>query len=78
MATIDDRATVDRLIAGKGRIDPEDAPDNPWATKIVEYTTPEGRIAWGVVFEHERDQRRYEVATAFVWNPRVIWARNRW
>jgi len=75
MSTFDSKNLIDRLIAGNGRIDPEDAPDNPWAVKIVEYTTPEGHKAWGVVFETDADPGRYERETQYVRKPRVIWRR---
>jgi hypothetical protein len=77
MATIDSKSFIDQLIAGHGRIDPEDAPDNPWVDKIVEYTNYEGGTCWGIVFETDRGamRDRYEVETAYVRNPRVIWRR---
>lgn len=75
MATINSRKLIDALIAGNGRIDPEDAPDNPAAIKIVAYTTPEGARVWGVVFERERDPDRYERPTQYVKDPIVIWRR---
>lgn len=77
MATFDSKRFVDQLIAGNGRIDPEEAPDNPWAVKIVEYTNMAGRQAWGVVFANEAPETwgRYEVETEYVGAPRVIWER---
>lgn len=75
MATMDSADLIQQLIAGNGRIDPEEAPDNPWATKIVEYTNVSGRQTWGVVFEGE-NQNRYEEETPFVRHPRVIWRRS--
>ena len=76
MATFDDRSYVKRLIAAGGRVDPENAPDNPYASRIVEYENMEGRTAWGVVFEGDGNQHRYEEETEYVHNPRVIWKRN--
>lgn len=76
MATIDLKKIIDQLIAGNGRIDPEDdAPDNPLVVRIVEYTNFEGAQTWGVVFEHEPfiQWMRYETPTEYVRNPRVIW-----
>jgi hypothetical protein len=77
MGTFGDRKFVDSFIAGNGRPvdDQEDAPDNPRAIKIVEYTTLEGATVWGVVFENEPEHMRdrYEQPTAFVNHPRVIW-----
>jgi hypothetical protein len=76
MGTFDDKAMIDRMIAGNGWL-PEcgdhDTPDNPPAVRIVEYTTPEGATTWGVVFRGERDPGRYERPTYYVQNPRVIW-----
>jgi hypothetical protein len=70
MATIDNKALIDELIANNGQYQ-----DDPPAVEIVEYTTPEGRIAWGVTWasEHPLRHRRYEVETEYVRNPRVIW-----
>lgn len=77
MATIDSREFVDRLIAGNGRLpeDQEEAPDNPAAIRIVEYTNQYGRRTWGVVFEGDFDPYRYEHETQFVREPHVIWTR---
>ena len=75
MGTTDNRAFVDQLIAGNGRIDPAEAPDNPWCVKIVEYINMSGRKAWGMVFEGERAQDRYDYETEYIHNPRVIWRR---
>lgn len=78
MGTFDDKAMVDRMIAGNGWL-PEcgdhDAPDNPPAIRITAYTTPEGATAYGVVFEHERDIDRYQHPSQYIRNPRVIWER---
>jgi hypothetical protein len=90
MATFDDKATIDKIIAGNGWSDPsyavdgEDGPADPPVIKIVEYTNAEGRQTWGVVFENELRLRnrdgsrvadRYEVPTQYVRNPKVIWRR---
>ena len=75
MATVNSRSFIDRLIAGNGQIDPEDAPDNPWAVRIVEFTNMAGRRAWGVVFEGERDLYRYELESEFLHDPKLIWTR---
>ncbi len=76
MATFDDRWLVEALIAGGGRLpwDREDAPDNPPAVRIVEYTNAAGRATWGVVFRGDRDPDRYERETPFVRRARVVWA----
>ena len=75
MATFTSRAIVDRLIAGGGWETPDDhdAPDNPQVIRIVEYTTPEGQVCWGVVFAGDRDPHRYEVPSQWVRYPRVIY-----
>lgn len=82
MATIDNKAIIDKLIAGNGVYTEEnDDPDYPYpdpaAVKIIEYTNREGRTTWGVVFETERREShdRYEEETEYVRNPRVIWRR---
>jgi hypothetical protein len=72
------RAIVDRLIAGDGWL-PEhpdhDAPDNPRAELIVEYTDQGGKLAYGVTFSHESGSRqeRYLVESAYIREPRVFW-----
>lgn len=77
MATMDNREFVDRLIAGNGRLpeDQEDAPDNPPAIRIVEYTNQGGHRVYGVAFEGDFNPYRYETETQFVVGPRVIWTR---
>lgn len=77
MGTMTTRSIIDELIAGHGWQGPDDhdAPDNPPAVRIVEYTTPEGATCWGVAFRGDRDLYRYETETQFVRNPRLIWAR---
>jgi hypothetical protein len=75
MATFSSKNIIDELITGNGRLanHPEDAPDNPRAVKIIEYTNAWGAQAYGVVFEGERDPDRYERETWAVNKPRVIW-----
>jgi len=79
VGTFDSRELVVALIAGNGRPpnDQEDAPDNPRAVRITEYENAAERTCWGVVFENEPRHTwgRYEVETAAVRNPRVIWVR---
>lgn len=77
MATIDTREFIDRLIAGNGRLpeDQEDAPDNPFVTRIVEYTNQGGRRVYGVVFEGDFNPYRYETETEYLSDPRIIWTR---
>ena len=77
MGTVDSRDFVDSLILGGGRMpdDQEDAPDNPRAIRIVEYTNANDRRCWGVVFENEPQGtwNRYERETRWVRDPVVIW-----
>jgi hypothetical protein len=79
MATFNDRRTIDRLMANDGWL-PEcgdrTAPDNPPVIRIVEYMNMEGRLAWGVVFDGERDPYRYERPSEYIYEPRVIWVRS--
>lgn len=74
--TTNERSFVDRIISGNGWL-PEypdhDAPDNPRATKIVEYVNGWGGTAYGVVMATDRDQSKYERESDFIRNPRVIW-----
>lgn len=74
MATVD-REFADLLIKGNGRLpdDQEDAPDNPRASVIVEYTNFGGLRVCGVVFENEPNQNKYKSETQFIRNPVVIW-----
>jgi len=72
MATIDSKEIVNSIIAHDGYY--EGAHDEPRALKIVEYDNAFGGVSYGVVFEGEfNDPSRYEIATEFVRNPRVIW-----
>ncbi len=77
MATVD-KKFADRLIAGDGLLPEcgEEAPDNPPASSIVEFTNAWGKTAYGVVFEGERDQEKYMHESDYVQSPRVIWQRN--
>lgn len=78
MSTFDNKQMVDEMMANDGWLvgcGDRDAPDNPPAVRIIEYTTPEGATTWGVVFRDERDPYRYERPTHFVRNPKVIWKR---
>ena len=74
MATIDSRTVIDRIIRKHGR----EYADGPDVVKIVEYTTPEGKRTWGVVWANESPQMqdRYEEETEYVRSPRVIWRRD--
>lgn len=75
MATVS-KEFAQELIEGNGfcKASPEDgAPDNPSAVKIVEYTNMWNNLAYGVIFDGERDPIRYEVETQYIRNPKVIW-----
>ena len=74
MATIDSRAIIDDIIAGRY----ED--DTDLVVKIVEYTNAWGKVTWGVVYRDEVAAgpavgNRYEVPSDFIRQPRVIWRR---
>jgi hypothetical protein len=73
VATFETREVVYDLINGNGRptMDQSDAPDNPWALKIVAYMNMGSRVVWGVVFEGDPDPHRYEAQP----QARVIWER---
>lgn len=72
------KTIVDRLIAGGGWL-PEypdhEAPDNPQAVLIVEYTDMGGKLAYGVSFSNERMGRRdrYLQETEYIRSPRIFW-----
>jgi hypothetical protein len=80
MTTFSTKEVIDRLIAGDGWLaeyGDRDAPDNPPANRIVEYTNFSGRRCWGVVFEGEfGDPFRYEQETGYIRNPKLIWTRH--
>lgn len=84
MATFNDKELVTQMMIHEGyitefsAIEERGRPDNPAAVLIVEYTTPEGQICWGVVFDHELRQKgdywlRYFQETAYVRSPEMIW-----
>jgi len=73
-----DKTFADRLIAGNGLL-PEcgdEAPDNPRATKIVEYTNIGGKLAYGVTFHGGYDDDKYMQESAYIRNPREYWKFN--
>lgn len=72
MATIDSKEFIDKIIAANGRLYENDPP----ITRIVEYTNAWGRTAYGVVFQGEAHQDRYEIETEYVQNPKVIFLRS--
>lgn len=69
MATFNSRQMILDLIAKNGKM----YEDEPGATKIVEYTNAWGGLCWGVVFENERQQDKYDYPTAYIRNPRIMW-----
>ena len=68
MATIDSKGIVDAIIAANGK----QYEDEPAVSRIVEYANANGRRTWGVTWENERDQFRYERVTEYVRDPVVI------
>ncbi len=78
MATFDNKKHIDEFMGNDGWLlgtGSRDAPDNPPAVRIVEFTNAWGKIAWGVSFRGDRNLHRYEEKTHYVRNPRVIWTR---
>lgn len=79
MATLDNFDLVQQIIdadsyrvaAGLG--DPNE-PQDPIAVRITEYTNYEGNTCWGVVF-HNEPIDRYQIETAYVRRPKIIWER---
>lgn len=74
MSTIDDAKLIRELIANDGHYS-----DDPRVAQIVEYTNRYGKVTWGVTWSNELPDRqvRYEKATIYVINPRVIWKATR-
>lgn len=70
-----DKKFADELIGGKGYHpncgDP--APDNPRASRIVEYTDIGGKVAYGVTFEGIDDVDKYAHETPYIRNPKIYW-----
>jgi hypothetical protein len=79
MATFANKAMIDQMMANDGWLPgtgDRNAPDNPPASRIVEYVNSVGKLAWGVVFEGEPgDPLRYETPSEYVRRPRLIWVR---
>lgn len=69
------REFADRLIRSNG-LEGEEAPDNPPAVRIVEYTNAWGKLAYGVVFSTDRDPDRYDRETEYVQQPKTFWERS--
>lgn len=72
MATIDSKEFIDKIIAGNGRIDQDNTPDNPRALRITEYTNAYGGTAFGVIFPGDKLDK-YQLETYYVRNPKIIW-----
>lgn len=70
MASINDRATVDQLIANNGQYE-DDSP----VDMIVEYTNAWGGTTYGLVYPQDNPNRYAE--TEFVRNPKVIFVRGK-
>lgn len=74
MATLDNFDLVQQIIDMDGGPDP-DEPQDPIAVRITEYTNYEGNTCWGVVF-HNEPINRYQIETAYVRRPKIIWERH--
>lgn len=78
MSTIDNKETIDKLIANDGyypnEVNDEEPPD-PRVYRIVEYENGYGKITWGVTWESESPNRRdrYLIPSQYVINPHTIW-----
>lgn len=81
MATVD-KSAADRIIKNNGfwfgENDPAPLDDyphlpDPRVVKVVEYENAWGGTSYGIVFETEADQFRYQRTSEFVKKPRVIW-----
>jgi hypothetical protein len=76
VATIDSKPFIDNIIQNNGYYngdDNNDMGDNPRCIKIVEYTNAWGNLAWGTIFEGERNPNRYDVASEYIQSPKTIW-----
>lgn len=76
MATIDSKPFIDNIIQHNGYYNGDDnneMGDNPRCIKIVEYTNAWGNLAWGTIFEGERNPNRYDVASEYIQSPKTIW-----
>lgn len=72
MATIGSKKIVDSIIAGSGwALDLDPKMEDTRVICIVEFTTPEGDTAWGLVYEGE-DFRYFP--SPYVRRPRTLWA----
>lgn len=70
MSTINDKNLIDKLIANDGYFE-----DDPRAAQIVEFINAWNDVTWGVTWvnESKERQRRYEIASEYIHNPKVIW-----
>ena len=70
MATMDSERIIKEIIENDGYY-----LDDPRVFQIIEYTTLEGRIAYGVSWENESEEmkHRYEKETEFIRSPELIW-----
>lgn len=81
MGTFTDKTIIDRLVQNGGYYDlrDKDAPDNPPAILIVQYTGQGGNVCYGVIFKGERvDLTKYLIETAYVQNPILYWSHPQW
>ena len=70
MSTIGDKPFINELIAGDGYYE-----GDPRVAQIVEYENAWGNITWGVTWcnESAKSQKRYEIPTEYIHDPKVIW-----
>ena len=70
MATIDNNQLIQNLIANNGHFD-----GDPQVYQIVQYTTVEGKVTHGITWVNESPNRlrRYEIASEYIINPKLIW-----
>ena len=67
MATVS-KEIADELVRGNGYYE-----DDPRVRLIVEYTTPEGATAYGIIYPHESITKYCE--SQWVRSPRIYWSR---
>lgn len=70
MATISSKEIIDNLMAGDGYYE-----NDARVAQIVEYINAFGVVTWGVTWSNEpKDrQKRYELPTYYIRQPKVIW-----
>lgn len=69
MSTINSREHVNEIIAANGKL----YEDEPGATRIVEYRNAWGGTCYGVVWETDRDQYKYDFPTEYINDPKLLW-----